>query len=106
MCKIKSEFQFAKEYAYNVRYMYGKEGKRVEGKPLSCPTIILGNEPAAQDCHGMNVDIKIHSFLLLGCPYRHMESEALRKKLAAMGLQEEQIEKVNFDRENIWESWH
>ena len=49
---IQSVLQFFKEHGYNIRHMYGKEGKRVEGRPFSCPTIILGNAPAASDCHG------------------------------------------------------
>lgn len=45
--------KFSKEYSYNIRHMYGQEGSRKEGVPLSCASIILGNGPVGQDCHGI-----------------------------------------------------
>ena len=45
--------KFDKEYAYNIRHMYGKEGSHREGASFPCTTIILTNPPSAQDCHGM-----------------------------------------------------
>uniref|UniRef100_A0A915DK93 DNA primase large subunit n=1 Tax=Ditylenchus dipsaci TaxID=166011 RepID=A0A915DK93_9BILA len=72
--------KFSKEYAYNIRHMYGKEGHRVDARPMSCATIILGNTPAPQDCHG--------------CPYRHMETSGLARKLEVLGLSQEQTKKI------------
>uniref|UniRef100_A0AC34PVJ4 DNA primase large subunit n=1 Tax=Panagrolaimus sp. JU765 TaxID=591449 RepID=A0AC34PVJ4_9BILA len=43
--------KFNKEYAYNIRHYYGKEGSHREGRAYNCAHIILNNAPAAQDCH-------------------------------------------------------
>uniref|UniRef100_A0A7E4V3S3 DNA primase large subunit n=1 Tax=Panagrellus redivivus TaxID=6233 RepID=A0A7E4V3S3_PANRE len=72
--------KFNKEYAYNVRHMYGKEGGRREGQGMDCRQIVLGNAPAAQDCHG--------------CPFKHCEPEHLAQKLEAMGLNKDDTKKA------------
>ncbi len=59
--------QFQKEYAYNIRHMYGKEGKRATYIPYSCNKIILGNAPVHGEHHG--------------CPYKHYDAGTLEKVL-------------------------
>ncbi|KAK0425984.1 hypothetical protein QR680_009486 [Steinernema hermaphroditum] len=72
--------KFNKEYAYNIRHHYGKEGSHTESQAFPCPKIILGPVPTASDCHG--------------CPYRHSDHKMLIQKLEANGLKKEQIESI------------
>ena len=42
--KISAE-KFEKEYAYNIRHNYGKEGNKRDYDPKNCNKIILGHQP-------------------------------------------------------------
>uniref|UniRef100_A0A4W6G8C6 DNA primase large subunit n=1 Tax=Lates calcarifer TaxID=8187 RepID=A0A4W6G8C6_LATCA len=59
--------KFDKAYAYGVRHMFGKEGKRADYTPYSCMKVILSNPPSQGDHHG--------------CPFRHSDPELLKQKL-------------------------
>lgn len=59
--------KFDKAYAYSVRHMFGKEGKRTDYTPYSCMKVILSNAPSQGDHHG--------------CPFRHSNPELLKQKL-------------------------
>lgn len=62
--------RFEKQYAYSIRYNYGKEGKRADFSPYSCMKIITGSTMTSpDDSHG--------------CPFRHAQPEELRKMLQA-----------------------
>lgn len=63
--------KFDKQYAYALRHIYGKEGKQINYTPLGCPKIICSTVGAGE----------FH-----GCPYRHMDSESLQKKLLSCGI--------------------
>jgi DNA primase large subunit len=64
--------QFQKQYSYNIRHMYGKEGKRATYTPYGCSKIIMGNAPAAGDHHG--------------CPYKHYDAEHLSQLLQQLKI--------------------
>ncbi|XP_053188936.1 DNA primase large subunit [Scomber japonicus] len=59
--------KFDKAYAYSIRHMFGKEGKRADYTPYSCMKVILSNAPSQGDHHG--------------CPFRHSDPELLKQKL-------------------------
>uniref|UniRef100_A0A7N8XZX8 DNA primase large subunit n=1 Tax=Mastacembelus armatus TaxID=205130 RepID=A0A7N8XZX8_9TELE len=59
--------KFDKAYAYSIRHMFGKEGKRADYTPYSCMKVILSNPPSQGDHHG--------------CPFRHSDPELLKQKL-------------------------
>jgi DNA primase large subunit len=67
--------QFTKQYAYNVRHMYGKEGKRTNYTPYSCLKIIMSAGPGGGEHHG--------------CPYRHNDESHLSNLLGQLRLDRE-----------------
>ncbi|KAF5746420.1 DNA primase large subunit [Tripterygium wilfordii] len=71
--------RFDKEYAYNIRHNYGREGKRIDYTPYSCQKVIALT-PGVGDHHG--------------CPYRHFSEENLRAALGKMGLASRAVEDV------------
>jgi DNA primase large subunit len=70
--KIMTSEKFQKEYTYNIRHMYGKEGKRTNYTPYSCSKIILGTPPNSGEHHG--------------CPYRHFDDGHLASILGKMQI--------------------
>lgn len=53
--------QFDKAYAYSIRHMFGKEGKRTDYTPYSCMKVILSNPPSQGDFHGEQSSFKNES---------------------------------------------
>ena len=59
--------KFEKQYAYNVRHIYGKEGKRQDKLAYNCMKIITSNQPGPGDYHG--------------CPFKHSDADILQRRL-------------------------
>ncbi len=70
--RIMSSEKFQKEYTYNIRHMYGKEGKRTSYSAYNCKKIILGTAPSGGDHHG--------------CPYKHYDSDHIASLLNKMKI--------------------
>ncbi|KAK3284970.1 hypothetical protein CYMTET_7405, partial [Cymbomonas tetramitiformis] len=71
--------KWEKQYAYGVRYNYGKEGKRADYTPYSCMKIIMST-PGEGDAHG--------------CPYRNLKEDNLRAALRSMNLNNKAMDEV------------
>ncbi|KAI0232795.1 DNA primase large subunit [Lamellibrachia satsuma] len=78
--KLMDGDKFDKQYTYNIRHNYGKEGKRADYTPYSCVKVITTNAPAAGDYHG--------------CPFRHVDIGILRQKLQAKRIPESGINEI------------
>lgn len=72
--KMMDCFQFDKQYLYNIRHMYGKEGKRADYTPYSCIKIITSSVGTG-DHHG--------------CPFRHSDALPLRSRLQSAKIPDE-----------------
>ncbi|GLC39296.1 hypothetical protein PLESTB_001574700 [Pleodorina starrii] len=70
---------FDKQYAYNIRHNYGREGKRTDYTAHNCTTIV-GFSGGAGDHHG--------------CPYRRLDEASLRAALGRMRCDERKIEEA------------
>jgi hypothetical protein len=59
--------EFQKQYAYSLRHVFGKEGKREKKRAYGCSKIIGGDAPSAGQYHG--------------CPYKHFDEDHLSQLL-------------------------
>ena len=72
--------KFDKEYAYNIRHSYGKEGKRTNYPPWSCKKIQSMSMPSNIEAHG--------------CPYKVFSEEKLRMVLYDLKFKELEVIKI------------
>ena len=63
--------KFEKEYAYNIRHSYGREGRRKDYEAQSCLKVIAAN-PGVGDAHG--------------CPFKALPAPALAASLSRLGV--------------------
>lgn len=71
--------QFEKQYAYNIRHNYGKEGKRADYSSHKCVTLIsMTGGPG--DHHG--------------CPYRRLDEASLRASLQRLKCEDRATEEA------------
>lgn len=69
--------KFEKQYTYNIRYNYGKEGKRKDRTPYNCMRLIMNDPPAGGDHHG--------------CPFRYTPPDLLAQRLKGLKISNFQI---------------
>ncbi|KAJ7373806.1 hypothetical protein OS493_009128 [Desmophyllum pertusum] len=79
--KLMDVDKFDKQYAYNIRHNYGKEGKRADYTPYSCMKIIMSN-PQDLEIIMELIDV-LFKLIFTGCPFRHTDADLLRQRLAA-----------------------
>jgi len=77
--KIMSGDDFNKNYLYNIRHMYGKEGKRQDYTPFSCTSIVMGPRAIANDVGSHH-----------GCPFAHMGETSLNALLGQLQIGSEE----------------
>eukprot|EP00518_Triparma_eleuthera_P006325 CAMPEP_0182472074 /NCGR_PEP_ID=MMETSP1319-20130603/21493_1 /TAXON_ID=172717 /ORGANISM="Bolidomonas pacifica, Strain RCC208" /LENGTH=481 /DNA_ID=CAMNT_0024672703 /DNA_START=159 /DNA_END=1601 /DNA_ORIENTATION=- len=73
--KVMSADDFNKNYSYNIRHMYGKEGKRQSYSAFSSTTIIMGPRPNPSEVGSHH-----------GCPFAHTSDSSLSALLSKMGI--------------------
>lgn len=71
--------KFDRQYGYNIRHSYGKEGKRTDYSPWSCMKII-NSQPGQGDHHG--------------CPFKHHDENHLRQKMRGKNVNKENAEEI------------
>ncbi|ELU03587.1 hypothetical protein CAPTEDRAFT_219114 [Capitella teleta] len=72
--------KFDRQHSYNIRYNYGKEGKRADYTPFSCIKIITTNAPGVGHYHG--------------CPFRHSDADLIEQKMNKMSFPKDKQTKV------------
>jgi DNA primase large subunit len=72
--------KFEKEYSYNIRHSYGKEGKRNDYIPWSCTRIQKLQTPSASEHHG--------------CPYQVYSEDKLKSVLFDLKFKELDVLKI------------
>lgn len=80
--------KFEKGYGYNIRHMFGKEGKKQDYKPWSCNKVLGQTTPGQEEFHG--------------CPFKTFSEDNLKQLLSSYGLKQEEMKTiVDKRRENL-----
>lgn len=79
-CKKMDGDKFEKQYGYNIRHMFGKEGKKADYKPWNCSKVINQTTPGPEEFHG--------------CPFKTYSEEHLKTLLSSYQLNTEQMRPI------------
>lgn len=71
--------KFERDYKYNIRHLYGREGHKKALSCFSCDKIINDN-PGPADKHG--------------CPFKHFDENNLKTMMSKNGLKEEEVDYI------------
>ncbi|KAG7187784.1 hypothetical protein KM043_016822 [Ampulex compressa] len=77
--KKMDEETFRKRYRYNIRHLYGQEGKRADYEPFNCSKI-MKSDVGYRDSHG--------------CPFKHLDLPILKDKLINYKLRNSAVESI------------
>lgn len=72
--------QFTRQYVYNIRHMYGKEGRRKDYTPMNCMNIIHNQENGSSEVHS--------------CPFKVSSEARLRADLLKRGVPPKELERI------------
>lgn len=75
---------FERNYKYNIRHLYGREGHKKALSCFSCDKIINDNPPGPSEKHG--------------CPFKHFDDKNLNMMLKDHGLKDVDIESIFLQR--------
>ena len=64
--------KFEKQYAYNIRHMYGREGKKNDYRPWNCTKVLASVVPGQGEFHG--------------CPFKNMDELHLQELVRSYGV--------------------
>ena len=87
-CKKVDPDKFDQQYGYNIRHMFGKEGKKQDYKAWSCNKVISQTTPGADEYHG--------------CPFKTFSEDPLKQLLSSYGLKNDEMKTIiDKRRENL-----
>eukprot|EP00347_Sterkiella_histriomuscorum_P019413 403341719 len=87
-CKTMDSDKFEKGHGYNIRHMFGKEGKKADYKPWNCNKVINQTTPGPEEYHG--------------CPFKTYSEEHLRQLISSYGVKPEEMRPIiDKRRENL-----
>ena len=79
-CKNLDSDKFDRNYGYNIRHMFGKEGKKADYSAWSCTKVLNQVTPGEGEFHG--------------CPFKTYSEEPLKQLIASYGIKPEEMRPV------------
>lgn len=78
--------KFERDYKYNIRHLYGKEGQKKAISSFTCEKMIKDNPPGPVDKHG--------------CPFKHFDDTHLVSMLKKHNLEQHNIDSILLAKKN------